>query len=318
MSVNSEFDLPSLFTTFDELDGIFDCPSQWKSLTFTPDVTWTLMALHRLVGGWMMISGSAVVAETMLRSEVNWNTVFKPGDIDVYVHTGHLKTNKYYNPSDAESVADNIKLFIGTLIKKCRRRHDIELRDVTKLKLFKPDGDRLHYTYGFSRTLRMNAMFEFKVKDISVSNVGDRDRVSPVKIQLMFVAPAPTAVCTSSLATDVRSWQKQILKHYDINVCRCVFDIHKRTVSCPTDPDISDFLDRKQFVYDFQRNNRNSGERIAKYIERGFKLVGFYDRDSHIAVSCGNTKLRRDVKEPSDFLLRPVDQRKRPRPSGSN
>jgi hypothetical protein len=311
MTSNYDLELPNLFTTFDEIDGSFDCPSKWKSLTFTPAITAALLFLHRLASGWIMVSGSAAVAETMLRSDVEWHTVFKPGDIDVYVHTDHLQTNKYYDPKDPESVGDNIKRLIAQFISGMWKRHDVEVIDVTKVLLYKNEGDKLHYNYGFSRTLRMNAMFEFQVRDSTEPTVYGDDAISPIKIQLMFVAPTPAHRRSGPAVVEL--WQRQILRHYDLNICRAVYDVKRRVVSFPTDPFIADYVNSKQFIYEFQRNNRNSMERIAKYIERGFKLVGFHDRDSAITLSVARASVTRDQSDPTLTLLRPTVTRKRRR-----
>jgi hypothetical protein len=100
------------------------------------------------------------------------------------------------------------------------------------------------------------------------------------------------------------SWKVDILKSYDINICRCSYDVDDREVTFPTDTNIYHYVKTGRFYYDVVEGNNNTLPRISKYQSRGFEFAGYYDKNNDmIHLLSSNQIIQRRSIEPDDYFL---------------
>jgi hypothetical protein len=80
------------------------------------------------------------------------------------------------------------------------------------------------------------------------------------------------------------------LDRIDINILKCELDIHRRMLIYPTDVFNAWYLQTRAFYCNMKGCSKHMVERVAKYQQRGFKLLGYYDaRNGMVQRKCDNT-----------------------------
>jgi hypothetical protein len=100
-----------------------------------------------------------------------------------------------------------------------------------------------------------------------------------------------------------------ILSSYDINVCRCSYDVFTRRISYPCDKHDYMYAQARKFFYTVHRNCRDTLKRIAKYQSRGFEFLGYYQvcrNDSFIHLASSNAIIPCKKDEIIDYFLTDV------------
>lgn len=218
-----------------------------------------LRFLAKEVRDYYLISGSAVLMESLRNATWSLYGAFRPHDIDIYLSWDRLAEQVIgFAESDNE-----IGFFMDGLVQSMERSGcGLELQCV-HVKMADPDGE---YPLQIGQSQRLKSLVSFWVRRLSD---GRRHRT---KIQLI-IAKQP-----DRLERPLRWFIEDILSNYDINICRGSLDINTRVVSYPTDPTIFDYVMSRRFYYELRRGeNYSMLVRCEKYARRGFALMGYVD-----------------------------------------
>jgi hypothetical protein len=253
--------------------------------------------------GFVLVSGSSVLAEALRTIRRDPRTIFTPNDIDIYIPWEKVLSFLYFlnieymTRSDEKKVAGFVEQVFGHF-----GDYGIVAENVEH-KYFRhnPHG---HPYYDMFDIQEMKSMTVFHIKDCIT------DTVHPVKIQLMILGYKDV----SNFTGDYKDWTCDILNNYDINIVRAAYSSMFRTIWFPTDPNIYDYIKAGKFYYNVARyKNKDMLLRIRKYVRRGFAFAGYYDEANDIVQLASANQLL-DHSNPDDIFLGPNRQ---PSPPGT-
>jgi hypothetical protein len=278
-------------------------PHRDYSPIFNKELSIAIQCIERLMEGFVLVSGSSVLAEALRTVRRDPRTIFVPNDIDIYIPWEkvlsflYFLSNEYMTRSDEKKVA-------GFLEQVFRHFREYGLvAEGVEHKYFQrhPHG---HPYYDMFEFQEMKSMTVFRIKDCVT------DTVHPVKIQLMILGYKDFGNFTG----DYKDWTCDILNNYDINIVKAAYSSMYRTIWFPTDPNIYDYIKAGKFYYNVARYmNKDMLLRIHKYVRRGFTFAGYYDEANGI-VQLASTNQLLGQGSPDDIFLGPRSQPSPPGP----
>lgn len=238
---------------FEEL--AFQGPSECFTPVFNRVMCTALDIIERVARGHCFITGSSVLMEA-LRTMDN-QIRFTPGDVDVFVNTNFLRACGVESPA----------AFVN-LIKRAGQEFDVGFADGTK-----KETTTLSYEYSFK--IGKDETILSIINVLVVDTKEEVDVVHPIAIQLIFV-------CSEKKLLIDTDFISAILSHFDVNICRVVYDLHKKKIVFPTDSMIFWYVLENTFYYEPNGSCDAMLRRVMKYRNRGFKHLGYWNNKNGI------------------------------------
>jgi hypothetical protein len=283
-------------------------PTEEYTPVFDKLLSEAIRCIKRLIGrGFILVSGSAVLAEVLRTSDRDPGTIFAPNNVDIYIPVEmilHYLEEPRYDSEDALYDSDDnhtdyvpingIDQFIGHIFREFKQEGICHCGVEYQQWFFHGNDEDLDCEV--FEDLEMKCRTVFRVKDLATNCV------HPVKIQLTVVKYKDE----QDFDYDLNKWRRDILQSFDINILQAVYDVDQRLVYYPTDPCIYDYILARRFYYIVKRDhNREMLPRIRKYRLRNFDFCGQYDEvnDIYLTIPSGEMHAGAGIR-PDDLFLR--------------